>query len=180
MRSASWLDGLRPSPPNRRARRAPRPAVRRKPPARPPLSVETLDDRIVPGFLAPADYPTGLSPYAVVSADFNGDGKPDLVAANFAGDSISVWLGNGNGTFQPAKTLVVAKNPSYAAPGDFDACFRDLFPRVARTAALVARDPQLGPDIAQEAFARLRKASQVSGRPMKVVAEAVVATFDRD
>jgi AmiR/NasT family two-component response regulator len=30
-----------------------------------------------------------------------------------------------------------------------------------------------------EAFARLRKASQVSGRPLKVVAEAVVATFDQ-
>jgi len=29
----------------------------------------------------------------------------------------------------------------------------------------------------QEAFARLRKASQVSGRPLRVVAEAVVATF---
>jgi AmiR/NasT family two-component response regulator len=29
----------------------------------------------------------------------------------------------------------------------------------------------------QEAFARLRKASQVSGRPLKVVADAVVATF---
>src|SRR5918992_721105 len=29
----------------------------------------------------------------------------------------------------------------------------------------------------QEAFARLRRASQVSGRPMGVVAEAVVATF---
>ena len=29
----------------------------------------------------------------------------------------------------------------------------------------------------QEAFARLRKASQVSGRPLKVVAEAVVATL---
>ena len=29
----------------------------------------------------------------------------------------------------------------------------------------------------QEAFARLRKASQVSGRPLQVVAEAVVATF---
>jgi two-component system, response regulator PdtaR len=29
----------------------------------------------------------------------------------------------------------------------------------------------------QDAFARLRKASQVSGRPMQVVAEAVVATF---
>ena len=30
----------------------------------------------------------------------------------------------------------------------------------------------------QDAFARLRKASQVSGRPLKVVAEAVVATLD--
>ena len=29
-----------------------------------------------------------------------------------------------------------------------------------------------------EAFARLRRASQVSGRPLKVVAEALLATFD--
>jgi response regulator NasT len=30
-----------------------------------------------------------------------------------------------------------------------------------------------------EAFARLRKASQVSGRPLKVVAEALIATFSK-
>ena len=30
----------------------------------------------------------------------------------------------------------------------------------------------------QEAFARLRKASQVSGRPLRVIAEAVVATLE--
>src|SRR6184192_4647375 len=30
----------------------------------------------------------------------------------------------------------------------------------------------------QEAFARLRKASQLSGRPLKVIAEAVIATFE--
>src|SRR5687767_5530453 len=30
----------------------------------------------------------------------------------------------------------------------------------------------------EEAFARLRKASQLSGRPLKVVAEALIATFD--
>ncbi len=30
----------------------------------------------------------------------------------------------------------------------------------------------------QDAFARLRKASQVSGRPLKVIAEAVIATLD--
>ena len=31
----------------------------------------------------------------------------------------------------------------------------------------------------QDAFARLRKASQISGRPLKVVAEALIATLDR-
>jgi response regulator NasT len=30
----------------------------------------------------------------------------------------------------------------------------------------------------QQAFERLRKASQISGRPLKVVAEALIATFD--
>ena len=29
----------------------------------------------------------------------------------------------------------------------------------------------------QDAFARLRKASHISGRPLKVVAEALIATF---
>jgi AmiR/NasT family two-component response regulator len=29
----------------------------------------------------------------------------------------------------------------------------------------------------QDAFTRLQRASQVSGRPMKVVAEALIATF---
>jgi response regulator NasT len=32
----------------------------------------------------------------------------------------------------------------------------------------------------EEAFARLRKASQISGRPLKVVAEALVATLGED
>ncbi len=32
----------------------------------------------------------------------------------------------------------------------------------------------------EDAFARLRKASQVSGRPLRVVAEAVLATFPQD
>jgi RNA polymerase sigma factor (sigma-70 family) len=39
--------------------------------------------------------------------------------------------------------------------GSFEECFRTLFPAVARTAALVCRDPVAGPDLAQEAFARL-------------------------
>jgi RNA polymerase sigma-70 factor (ECF subfamily) len=41
------------------------------------------------------------------------------------------------------------------APQDFDSFFRTCFPGVARAAALVARDPSTGQDLAQEAFARL-------------------------
>jgi FG-GAP-like repeat len=50
----------------------------------------------------------GPNPLSVASADFNGDGIPDLVVANSPcypacsyKSSISVLLGNGDGTFQP-------------------------------------------------------------------------------
>ena len=41
---------------------------------------------------------TGRDPASVAVVDVNGDGKPDLVTANEAG-TVSVLLGNGNGTF---------------------------------------------------------------------------------
>ncbi len=50
----------------------------------------------------------GLGPSSVVIADVNGDGKPDLVVTNDCADSsctngsVSVLLGNGNGTFNTA------------------------------------------------------------------------------
>jgi hypothetical protein len=48
-------------------------------------------------------YPTAYGPYSVAVADFNGDGKADLATANYAvgGFSVSVLLGNGDGSFQP-------------------------------------------------------------------------------
>jgi hypothetical protein len=73
-----------------------RPAARR-------LTIERLEDRTVPGFLAPVNYTVGTNPVAVASGDFNGDGKPDLVTANSGSITVSVMLGNGDGTFQAAR-----------------------------------------------------------------------------
>lgn len=43
---------------------------------------------------------TAGSTYGVIVADLNGDGIPDLVTTNYGGTTISVLLGNGDGTFQ--------------------------------------------------------------------------------
>jgi hypothetical protein len=62
-------------------------------------------------FLAAPSYDSsGFEARSVAVADVNGDGKPDLVVANFCANSsncanggeVSVSLGNGDGTFQPA------------------------------------------------------------------------------
>jgi hypothetical protein len=48
-----------------------------------------------PAFVGPKDYGEGQS--AIVSADFNGDQKPDLAASNYT--SVCAVLNTGNGTF---------------------------------------------------------------------------------
>jgi len=48
------------------------------------------------------EYEVGHSPRSVAIADLNTDGSEDLIVANSIGDSISVLLGNGDGTFQGA------------------------------------------------------------------------------
>jgi hypothetical protein len=40
--------------------------------------------------------------------DINGDGKPDLITSLYSTNSVSVQLGNGDGTFQAATTLLIA------------------------------------------------------------------------
>ena len=53
-------------------------------------------------------------------ADFNGDGTQDLVTADRSGNSASMLLGNGNGTFQARQSFGTALGPRSVAVADFN------------------------------------------------------------
>ena len=55
---------------------------------------------------------TGQAPTAVAIADFNGDGVPDIAVTDPQTDSVSVFLGLGQGLFAPAFELPVGTNPT--------------------------------------------------------------------
>jgi hypothetical protein len=56
----------------------------------------------------------------VAVGDFNGDGKPDLAVANWNSNSVSVLLGNGDGSFQAAQDFGAGISPESVAVGDFN------------------------------------------------------------
>jgi len=55
-------------------------------------------------FLPAQSFQTGSLPFNLVLADFNGDGILDMAVANSGTDTVSVLIGNGDGTFTPAST----------------------------------------------------------------------------
>src|SRR5258708_36719342 len=78
-------------------------------------------------------------------ADVNGDGNPDrdavkegdIVSHIWGGGSISVFLGNSDGTFQPAVNFSAGPAPAAAAIGDF---YGGGKPDLAVTNVLVSGD----------------------------------------
>jgi len=70
--------------------------------------------------LGRSDYTTGSNPAGVATGDFNGDGKLDIAQANFYGNTVSVLLGNGDGTFQPHVNYATGIGPDSVVVGDFN------------------------------------------------------------
>jgi VCBS repeat protein/flagellar hook capping protein FlgD len=97
---------------------------------RPDLVTADYNDAVMPGsvtvrlnlgdrqFAGPVSYPVGVGPYRVLAANLNHDEMPDLVACNYDGQSVSVLINRGNGTFWPAAY--------YSAGWDLSAAAADL------------------------------------------------------
>ncbi len=71
-------------------------------------------------FQAQQTYAVGRTSFGVAVADFNGDGIPDLAVTNAADNTVSVLLGNGDGTFQAQRTYATGLFPRLITSGDFN------------------------------------------------------------
>src|SRR5207302_893303 len=101
-----------------------RPSMRRQLPLRPrPFrpQVELLESRNLLSFSSPPNYfYTSANPLGVALADLNNDGNLDVVTADYGNGTVSVLLGNGDGTFQVAQDFPAGANANTVAIGDFN------------------------------------------------------------
>jgi len=82
---------------------------------------------ITPGdFAAKIDFATGSQPYGVAIGDLDGDGKPDLVVANYGANSVSVLRNTSTsgsitiGSFAARVDFATGGSPVSVAIGDLD------------------------------------------------------------
>jgi hypothetical protein len=73
-------------------------------------------------FIHGAQYEYGDTPTSVALSDLNGDGKPDLVVTNGGpmSNAVSIWIGNGDGTFQPPTDYRSGRRPVGVSFADFN------------------------------------------------------------
>lgn len=67
-----------------------------------------------------ASYKVGKNPTSVVTGDFNQDSFTDLITTNISSNTISILLGNGDGTFKDQIQVHVCQEPRALAMGDFN------------------------------------------------------------
>jgi hypothetical protein len=93
--------------------------------------LETLESRAYLSaitFANHVDSPVGANLIAIVTADFNNDGKLDIATADSSLDRISVFFGTGTGSFNNGPVLTLNVSPTSLVAGDFN---HDGFPDLA-------------------------------------------------
>jgi hypothetical protein len=86
--------------------------------------IEVLAAGVLPSFIPGAVCATGPGPWSVATADLNGDSSPDIVVANvgsyYPGNTVSVLLNNGSGTFAPKVDYTTGTQPNSVAAADLN------------------------------------------------------------
>jgi hypothetical protein len=67
----------------------------------------------------PATVGVGSVPKSIVAGDFNRDGFQDFAVTNSGSNTVSIVLGNGDGTFASPVTVSVGGVPTGLAVGEF-------------------------------------------------------------
>lgn len=67
-----------------------------------------------------ATYTVGRNPTSVATADFNHDGLTDILTTNISSNSLSMLLGNGDGTFKDQVQIELSKDPRALVLEDFN------------------------------------------------------------
>ena len=65
-------------------------------------------------------FQAGLGPFEVLSEDLDGDGIPELAAADYGGDALTLLKGSKGMNFTPLQEIKVPDGPLGLAGGDFD------------------------------------------------------------
>ena len=96
-----------------------------------PINLSVLSDGIGQGIGLPGtdgsgiiprqDFAAGDGPSSITAFDVNEDGLLDLVVANQAANTVSILLGNSNGSFGAPADFAVGLAPASVAVGDFNA-----------------------------------------------------------
>jgi hypothetical protein len=71
-------------------------------------------------FASPVTFGTATHPTSIAFGDLNGDGKLDIVTANYTSNNVSVLMGNGNGTFKSAVNYDCGVGPQTVVVADLN------------------------------------------------------------
>ncbi len=91
-----------------------------------PGSVSVFANRGDGSFQAKLDYQAGRGSSSVAIGDLNGDGKPDLAAANALDDTVSVFANRGDGSLQARRDYRTGVNPDNGNSSPVSVAIGDL------------------------------------------------------